>query len=384
MDLIINRVFRIFSCTILILSSANALAFRTDHGLLPEGTSSCDAHVPVTLEIPNNALPVPDPFRGEYSGGFFHVEELSEGLFYMTDGAYQAMFLVADRGIILVDAPPSIGVNPIDPSLSVSLLDVIYSVPATQGKPIKKLIYSHSALDHIGAAGLVKERFPNVKIIAHKATKRKIQSSSGRLLPFLQGSAAVPPPVPDVGFRSTKRVHLGAQSLKLSYRGPIHEPGNIFIYAPQQKVLMMVDVFFPGWAPFNDLALAEDIPLYIKAHKIALNFDFQTLIGGHVNRLGTRSDLETAMSYLEDIRANATSALFDPKLFAIFGIVPQHALGAFNIYLDQVACSCANLTLDDTQTPSGIDWRQEIGAADINTVGHCWSMAKALRVDPSF
>jgi len=340
--------------------------------------------VPVTLEIPNNALPVPDPFRGEYSGGFFHVEELSEGLFYMTDGAYQAMFLVADRGIILVDAPPSIGVNPIDPSLSVSLLDVIYSVPATQGKPIKKLIYSHSALDHIGAAGLVKERFPNVKIIAHKATKRKIQSSSGRLLPFLQGSAAVPPPVPDVGFRSTKRVHLGAQSLKLSYRGPIHEPGNIFIYAPQQKVLMMVDVFFPGWAPFNDLALAEDIPLYIKAHKIALNFDFQTLIGGHVNRLGTRSDLETAMSYLEDIRANATSALFDPKLFAIFGIVPQHALGAFNIYLDQVACSCANLTLDDTQTPSGIDWRQEIGAADINTVGHCWSMAKALRVDPSF
>ncbi len=368
----------------LVISSANVLAFRTDHGLLPEGSSSCDAHVPVTLEIPDNAKPVPDPFRGEYSGGFFHVEEINEGLFYMTDGAYQAMFLVSTNGIILVDAPPSIGVNPTDPSQSVSLLDVIYSVPATQGKPIKKLIYSHSALDHIGAAGSIKQRFPNVKIIAHRATKRKIEQSSGQLIPFLQGSSVLPPPLPDVVFRSTTRVRLGGQTLHLSYRGPIHSPGNIFIYAPFQKVLMMVDVFFPGWAPFNDLALADDVPLYIQAHKIALKFDFETLVGGHVNRLGSRSDIETALTYLEDVRANATSALFDPSLFAIFGIIPQHALGAFNVYLDQVACSCANLTLDNAATPSGLDWRQQIGAADINTVGHCWQMAKALRSDPSF
>ena len=51
---------------------------------------------------------------GEFSGGFYHVEELKDGLFYMTDGAFQAMFLVSGEGIILVDAPPSIGFNPVN------------------------------------------------------------------------------------------------------------------------------------------------------------------------------------------------------------------------------------------------------------------------------
>ncbi|MGR9106249.1 MAG: MBL fold metallo-hydrolase [Gammaproteobacteria bacterium] len=370
--------------TVLCLLAFNALAYRSDFGFLPPGSSTCDAHVPVTLNIPENSRAIPDPFLGEFSGGFYHVEELRDGLFYMTDGVYQAMFLVSGNGIILVDAPPSIGVNQVNPAQSVSFLDVIYSVPETQGKPIKKMIYTHVALDHIGAAGLVKAAFPQVQVIAHIETKRKIARSSGNLQTFLPGSGPLPPPLPNSTFRNNRSVALGGQVLRLSYHGPIHEPGNIFVYAPKQKVLMLVDVMFPGWAPFNDLALAEDIPLYVKAHDIALSFDFETIVGGHVNRLGDRQDIETQKTYIQDIQANAAAALLDPALFQIFGIVPQHALGAFHIYLDQVACSCANMTLDASRTPSGTPWLQTLGAADINTVGHCWEMVYALRTDPSF
>lgn len=381
MELNLSPLVRAGVTIFIILLSANAFAYRTDHGVLPEGTSTCDAHVPVTLEVPDNAQAIPDPFKGEFSGGFYHVEQLKEGLFYMTDGAFQAMFLVSRNGIILVDAPPSIGFNPVDPASSVSLLDVIYSVPEAQGKPIRKLIYSHSPLDHIGAASLVKEAFPNVQVIAHKATKRRIARGTGNVQ-FLPGSGALPPPLPNKTFNKRMTVRLGGQMLKLSYHGPVHEPGNIFIYAPEQKVLMLVDVIFPGWAPFNDLALADDVPLYIKAHDIALGFNFETFIGGHVNRLGSRTDVENALEYIKDIKANATSALFDPSLFAVFGILPTHALGALGIYLDQVACSCANTTLNKELTPSGRNWLKQIGAADINTVGHCWAMAESLRVDP--
>lgn len=381
MELNLSPLVRAGVTIFIILLSANAFAYRTDHGVLPEGTSTCDAHVPVTLEVPDNAQAIPDPFKGEFSGGFYHIEQLKEGLFYMTDGAFQAMFLVTRKGIILVDAPPSIGFNPVDPASSVSLLDVIYSVPEAQGKPIRKLIYSHSPLDHIGAASLVKEAFPNVQVIAHKATKRRIARGTGNVQ-FLPGSGALPPPLPNKTFNKRMTVRLGGQMLKLSYHGPVHEPGNIFIYAPEQKVLMLVDVIFPGWAPFNDLALADDVPLYIKAHDIALGFNFETFIGGHVNRLGSRTDVENALEYIKDIKANATSALFDPSLFAVFGILPTHALGALGIYLDQVACSCANTTLNKELTPSGRNWLKQIGAADINTVGHCWAMAESLRVDP--
>jgi hypothetical protein len=42
------------------------------------------------------------------------------------------------------------------------------------------------------------------------------------------------------------------------------------------------------------------------------------------------------------------------------------------------------LTLNGATTPSGTDWRGRFGAADRNTVGHCWRMVEALRIDPAF
>jgi glyoxylase-like metal-dependent hydrolase (beta-lactamase superfamily II) len=372
--------------TALFLLSAvmAAEAYRTDHGFLPPGTSTCDVHVPVTLSVPPNAAPIPDPFQGQYSGGFYHVEEINHGLFYMTDGVYQAMFLVSDGGIILVDAPPSIGVNQQDPQRSVSLLDIIYSIPETRRRDIKKLIYSHSHLDHIGAASVIKDAFPNVEIIAHEETKELITRGTGTVEPFLAGAGSIPPPLPETIFRDQATVMLGSQGLELSYQGAIHQPGNIFIYAPKQRVLMLVDVIFPGWSPFSDLAVATDVPLFVAAHDKALAFEFDAFIGGHLNHLGTRADVEESRRYIQDIKANAITALFDPSLFAIFSIVPANSLGAFAIYLDQVACECANLTLNAATTPSGTDWRGRFGAADINTVGHCWRMAEALRIDPAF
>lgn len=45
------------------------------------------------------------------------------------------------------------------------------------------------------------------------------------------------------------------QELRLDYRGPNHSEGNIFIWAPKQKLLMLVDVIFPGWVPSTRLAV---------------------------------------------------------------------------------------------------------------------------------
>ena len=82
---------------------------------------------------------------------------------------------------------------------------------------------------------------------------------------------------------------VGNQTLQLDYHGNNHLPGNIFIYAPQQKVLMLVDIIFPGWIPFPYLAIAKDTAGFIEAHDIALNnYDFDTIVAGHLTRLGTR------------------------------------------------------------------------------------------------
>ncbi len=369
---------------VMLTAVANVHAYRTDHGFLPPGANVCEFHVPVTLEIPKNAQAEPDPFKGEFSHGFYHIEELGRGLFYMTDGVYQAMFLVSKQGIIVVDAPPSIGVNQVDSSQSISIVDVIYSIPETQGLPIKRLIYSHTHMDHIGAASIIQDAFPKVKIIAHWQTKQQLRLGTGEFEGLLPGSGSNPPPLPTQIFFRERRVNLGKQYLHLSYKGPAHEPGNIYIYAPKQKVLMLVDVIFPGWSPFTNLAIVEDVPEYIEAYDEVLEYDFDVFVGGHYNRLGKRSDVIEARTYIMDIKANALAALQNPALFQIFGILPQNGLGAFSIYLDQMACDCANRTLDPSVTPSGKNWLIRLGNADINTLTHCWEMGEAIRIDPTF
>ncbi len=378
------KVLSLVYASVLLTSfyASQVYAFQTSHGFLPPGTSACELHVPVTLSVPDNAQP--EPVVSEFSHGFYHIAELEDGLFYITDGVYQMMMLVSHEGIILVDAPPSIGVNAMDPAKSITLVDVVYSIEQTQGIPIKKLVYSHSHLDHIGAASIVQDAFPKLEIIAHTETNELIKRGTGEIEGLLQGIGSNPPPLATEVFDKKKKIEVGKQVLKLSYKGATHEPGNIFVYAPKQKVLMLVDVIFPGWSPFNNLALAKSVHEYIEAYDEVLAYNFETFIGGHLGRLGARADVQEGKMYIQDIKSNALSALQNPANFTIFGIVQDNPLAAFNIYLNEMACDCANRTLDATTTPSGKDWRGRLGSADINTLTHCWTIGEAMRIDSEF
>ncbi len=116
-------------------------------------------------------------------------------------------------------------------------------------------------------------------------------------------------PLPTVTFNDTYTLTVGNQTLELAYRGDDHEPGNIYIYAPKQKVLMKVDIVFPGWTPFMDLAVSENVMGYLKAHDMILSYDFDWLVSGHFGRLATRKDVEVQKAYMQDIVANAQTAL---------------------------------------------------------------------------
>ncbi|GGP14627.1 hypothetical protein LDL08_35650 [Nonomuraea glycinis] len=53
---------------------------------------------------------------------------------------------------------------------------------------------------------------------------------------------------------------------------------------------MVVDVLYPGWVPFKNLAVSQDIPGWLRAHDTAMRYPWRTLVGGHLGRLGTRAD----------------------------------------------------------------------------------------------
>jgi glyoxylase-like metal-dependent hydrolase (beta-lactamase superfamily II) len=305
-----------------------------------------------TQQIPEAAKGPAIPPKG------YLVQEIRDHLYWVTDGSYNTIFLVTEKGVVAVDAPPSIGKN------------YLKAIAEVTNKPIAYVIYSHAHLDHIGAAGI----FPkNATYIAQQETAGELQRAKS-----VAKNASMVPPIPTVSFSKNYTLQIGNQTLNLDYYGNNHLPGNIFIYAPKQKVLMLVDIVFPGWVPFPYLAIAKDVAGFIKAHDIALNnYDFNTIVAGHLTRLGTRNDVIIQKEFVSDLEKAASKANQE----VLFSKVAQQ-VGSFDNpwllfskYIDAINENCVKDMLPK--------WGNRIGGAEQFMSTHCFSMAEAERVEPT-
>ncbi len=293
--------------------------------------------------IPDTAPPLPP--NAEFPQGVaedieskgYHVSEIRDDIFWITNGDYHVMAVKTYKGVMIVDAPEPLPFFP--------PMDVLGAVAeVAPGYPITHMIYSHAHSDHIGGAGIIKEAFPDVKIIAHRKTKRLLAKMNDPKRP-----------VPTKTFSKSMTVKSGGKKIKLHYYGNTHMPGNIFVHAPKEKILMVVDVTFPGWVPFRRMALSDNIGEWIKGNKKVLDFDFDTLIAGHVTRLGTRADVEAQMEYVQDIIDSFDSIMGDPStLFNAIGAYDSvHGPGAafetsakwalFSAFYDASTKACSDL-----------------------------------------
>ena len=307
-----------------------------------------------------SATQVPEAAKGPtISAKGYLVQQIRDHLYWVTDGSYNTMFLVTDKGVVAVDAPPTIGKN------------YLKAIAEVTNKPVTYVIYSHAHLDHIGAAGM----FPrNATFIAQQETAAELQ----RARSVAKNVSAVPP-IPTVTFTKNYTLQIGNQTLKVDYYGVNHLPGNIFIYAPNQKVLMLVDIIFPGWIPFPYLAIAKDTAGFINAHDIALNnYDFDTLVGGHLTRLGTRNDVIVQKEFVSDLEKAAAQA----NQQVSFGEIAKQVGGGqpnpwliFSKYIDVVNENCVNSMLPK--------WENRLGGAQQFMSTHCFTMTESGRVDPT-
>ncbi|HEY7570633.1 MAG TPA: MBL fold metallo-hydrolase [Nitrososphaeraceae archaeon] len=319
------------------------------------GNSNNKSSAGSTTQLPETAKGPTIPAKG------YLVQQIRDHLYWVTDGSYNTMFLVTDKGVVAVDAPPTIGKN------------YLKAIAEVTNKPVTYVIYSHAHLDHIGAAGM----FPsNATFIAQQETAAELQRAKS-----VAKNASTVPPIPTVTFDKNYTLQVGNQTLKLDYYGVNHLPGNIFIYAPNQKVLMLVDIIFPGWIPFPYLAIAKDTAGFIKAHDIALkNYDFDTLVGGHLTRLGTRNDVIVQKEFVSDLEKAAAQA----NQQVSFGEIAKQVGGEggqpnpwliFSKYIDAINENCVN-----TMLPK---WENRLGGAQQFMPTHCFTMTESGRVDPT-
>jgi len=296
------------------------------------------------LDVPSSSQGLPiDPAKG------YRLQDLGSGLYMITDNAIQSMFLVYDRGVVVIDAPQN---------LAAFIPKAIAEVAGD--KPITHLIYSHSHADHIGGT---KALGGHPIIIAHEETLR-----------LLKRDADPNRPLPTVTFANNYTLRVGKQVLDLSYHGNAHEPGNIFIYAPAQRVLMVVDIVFPGWMPWRRFALAQDIPGYFAQVEEIRKMDWDTFVGGHVARTGTHADVDTQAEFNNDVKQAAATALATTKPGE--GLNPldkNNPWAFFDHYIDRVAAQCVN-----TLTPK---WSTKLGGFDVYVWDQCYSMEQTLRIE---
>jgi glyoxylase-like metal-dependent hydrolase (beta-lactamase superfamily II) len=147
-------------------------------------------------EEEKNQIPVAAKGPAIPSKGYL-VEEIRDGLYWVTEGAYNTIFLVTNEGVVAVDAPPTIGTN------------YLKAISEVTDKPITHVIYSHAHIDHIGAAGM----FPkNAVIIAQEETAAELQRAK-----TISTNASMVLPIPTETFSNNYTLQIGNQTLQLDY-----------------------------------------------------------------------------------------------------------------------------------------------------------------------
>ena len=244
----------------------------------PASGASSAADLPDYAPIPRSALGPALNDQGYYVG------RVERNLYWVTDGVYQSAFLTTRDGVVLFDAPPSIGGN---------LRRAVDEIAAANGvsNTVTHLVYSHHHADHAGAASLFGG---DVVRVGHEETRRLLLRDNDPARP-----------VPEVTFADRYTLEVGGERAELAWHGPNHTPDNIYIHFPGHDTLMFIDVVNAGWVLIYNLNLSEDVIGYMGAPDIALSYPWTHFICGHLGRLATREDVAVHQQYIADIEASA-------------------------------------------------------------------------------
>ena len=295
----------------------------------------------------------------------YYVDSIGGGVHYVKDGWYYQLVVEHDDGLIVVDAPPSNGQY----FLGGNILEAMGSISP---KPITHVIYSHHHRDHIGAASVFAS---DVTIIAQEECAALVASADDPQRP----------PATET-FKDSYTLSVGGQTLQLDYHGDIHCNGNIFIYHPAEKVLMNIDVIFPGWVPFSSLAMASDLRGFMRGHDVVLGYDFDTFVPGHLTRLGNREDVEVQKEYFQDLidttmkhLDDVSPARNDMEAKVTFMSAAERAGGWTNPWL--IFDTYLNGVTDEVVEEVLPRWTDRLAGADVFTRSHAWEVVERIRID---
>ncbi len=305
--------------------------------------------LPDYAPIPPSALGPALNAQGYFAG------RVEKNLYWVTDGSYQAAFLTTRQGVVLFDAPPSIGHN---------LQRAIDEIASANGvsNTVTHIVYSHHHADHTGASSLFGR---DVVRVGQIETKRLLARDNDPSRP-----------VPDVTFETHHTLLVGGERIDLAWHGTNHTPDNSYIHFPDHDTLMLVDIHLPGWVPFDSFNLNEDVPGSIAAPAKAMAYPWKHFIGGHIGRLGTRDDMVVYQQYVTDLIDNVKKALVTVDPTPFFTKYGNNVWAAVKTYLAAV--------VDYAAAPVIKKYTGVLAAADVYTASTAFVILESIRLDLGF
>jgi cyclase len=244
--------------------------------------------------------------------------------------------IIGDRGVFVVDAC----------LIQASAREDIADIKRLTSKPVRYLLNTHFHLDHNAGNSAYADAFPNVEIIAHTDTRKFMDSRN----PLAAADAASPTGRPstvilpswkkelatgkdDDGqplsadymarlplrikqeenliidyktfryepptllFDRNLTLDLGNREIQVKHLGRGHTPGDVFVYLPQEKVLITGDLLtYP--VPYMRMTYPHD---WVEVLRTMSKMDADFIVPGHGIILKDKTHLNDVIALLDSV-----------------------------------------------------------------------------------
>lgn len=244
-----------------------------------------------------------DPQRG------VETREVARGAWVITDGVWQSAFVDTGDGVIVFDAPQTLGDR------------IRGEVAAVTRQPITTLVYTHAHTDHIGGAAALGD-IEGLEILA--------LADVAKVLAEFNDPAR---PLPTRTFERELVLTPGGRRIELREAHYHSDEGDVIVFVPDARFLMAVDTLAPGYAPFMGFDLTSNFHEYLKVFDTLLEYEFDVFVGGHLTHTGNRRDVELTREFTLDVLETTRRVHDDTDLMASFTASAQELGGFDNKYL---------------------------------------------------
>jgi cyclase len=204
------------------------------------------------------------------------VEKVVDGVWMAeTDKGSNAAWILVGDEVVAVDTGS-------DAATGKALLERIQE---TAGKPVRFVVITHAHGDHAG--GVAPFVAAGAQVICHESAAAAV------------ASLAQSPKTPLLVL-SDRLAFFGApRRAAIYFLGPAHTRGDLFLFLPDEKILLAGDLALVGRAPYMQ---SEDVDSKGWENVLArlAQLDVEKVVPGH-GKVGTRQDIASTLAYVKKV-----------------------------------------------------------------------------------